>query len=142
MKRNLVALVSFLSGLVFGVGLLLAEMNRPPKVLGFLDIAGPWDPSLAFVMIGAIIVAFFAFRFVGRRPTSLLGEPIRLPATTAIDGKLLAGSAIFGLGWGLGGVCPGPALVDLGLYDAGALVFVVAMLAGMVVEKRLFASRN
>lgn len=141
MNRYSVVFVAFLSGLVFGVGLLLAEMNRPPKVLGFLDIAGLWDPSLAFVMIGAIVVAFFAFRIAGRRPTSLLGEPIRLPATTAIDGKLLAGNAIFGLGWGLGGVCPGPAFIDLGLYDAGALVFVVAMLVGMVAEKRLFAAR-
>ena len=141
MKRNLVSLSAFLAGIVFGLGLLVAEMNRPPKVLGFLDIAGLWDPSLAFVMIGAIVAAFFAFRIAGRRPTSLLGEPIRLPATTAIDGKLLAGSAIFGVGWGLAGVCPGPAIVDLGFFDGGAFVFVAAMLVGMIAEKRLFAAR-
>ncbi len=141
MNRNLVSPVAFCAGLVFGLGLLVAEMNRPAKVLGFLDVAGPWDPSLAFVMIGAIPVAFFAFRIARGRATSFLGEPIHLPAAAAIDRKLLAGSAIFGVGWGLAGLCPGPALVDLGLADGGAVVFVAAMCAGMVLEKRLFPAR-
>jgi hypothetical protein len=141
MNRSVVMLSVFCAGLVFGVGLLVAEMNRPDKVLGFLDIAGLWDPSLAFVMIGAIAVAFFAFRIARRRTTSFLGEPILLPGAVMIDRKLLAGSAIFGVGWGLAGLCPGPALVDLGLLDGGAVVFVAAMIVGMILEKRLFPSR-
>lgn len=140
-KRNLVSLSAFLAGIVFGLGLLVAEMNRPPKVLGFLDVAGLWDPSLAFVMLGAIAAAFFAFRDASRRSVSLLGEPVRLPSATAIDRRLLAGSAIFGVGWGLAGVCPGPAIVDLGFFDSGAFVFAAAMLAGMAAEKFLFRAR-
>lgn len=141
MNRSLVISFAFCAGLIFGAGLLVAEMNRPEKVLGFLDIAGLWDPSLAFVMVGAIAIAFFAFRVARRRATSFLGEPIHLPGAAMIDRKLLAGSAIFGVGWGLAGLCPGPALVDLGFPDGGALVFVAAMIAGMILEKRLFPSR-
>ena len=127
-------LVTYLAGLIFGVGLCISGMNRPEKVLGFLDIAGLWDPSLAFVMAGAIGVAFFAFRLAATRARAWLGDPMRLPTSTTVDRRLLAGSAIFGLGWGLAGVCPGPAIVDLGFLDPRAAVFVVAMLAGMVAE--------
>mgnify|MGYP000078217377 FL=1 len=127
-------LVTYLAGLIFGVGLCVSGMNRPEKVLGFLDIAGLWDPSLAFVMAGAIGVAFFAFRLAATRARAWLGDPMRLPTSTTVDRRLLAGSAIFGLGWGLAGVCPGPAIVDLGFLDPRAAVFVVAMLAGMVAE--------
>lgn len=127
-------LVTYLAGLIFGVGLCVSGMNRPEKVLGFLDIAGLWDPSLAFVMAGAIGVAFFAFRLAAMRARAWLGDPMRLPTSTTVDRRLLAGSAIFGLGWGLAGVCPGPAIVDLGFLDPRAAVFVVAMLAGMVAE--------
>ena len=127
-------LVTYLAGLIFGAGLCVSGMNRPEKVLGFLDIAGLWDPSLAFVMAGAIGVAFFAFRLAAMRARAWLGDPMRLPTSTNVDRRLLAGSAIFGLGWGLAGVCPGPAIVDLGFLDPRAAVFVVAMLAGMVAE--------
>jgi uncharacterized membrane protein YedE/YeeE len=127
-------LVTYLAGLIFGVGLCISGMNRPEKVLGFLDVAGLWDPSLAFVMAGAIGVAFFAFRLAAMRARAWLGDPMRLPTSTNVDRRLLAGSAIFGLGWGLAGVCPGPAIVDLGFLDPRAAVFVVAMLAGMVAE--------
>lgn len=128
------ALLTFFAGLIFGAGLCISGMNRPEKVLGFLDIAGLWDPSLAFVMAGAIGVAFFAFRLAATRARAWFGDPMRLPTSTTVDRRLLAGSAIFGLGWGLAGVCPGPAIVDLGFLDPRAAVFVVAMLAGMVAE--------
>ena len=124
----------YFAGLLFGVGLCVSGMNRPEKVLGFLDLAGSWDPSLAFVMIGAIGVAFFAFRLAASRQRAWLGDPIRLPTQTAIDHRLLAGAALFGLGWGLAGVCPGPAIVDLGFLDPRAAAFVAAMLAGMATE--------
>lgn len=132
----------YLAGLVFGVGLCVSGMNRPEKVLGFLDAAGLWDPSLAFVMIGAIGVAFFAFRSAALRPRAWLDEPIRLPTNNTIDGSLLAGSAMFGLGWGLAGVCPGPAIVDLAFFDPRAAVFVGAMLAGMAAESFLSQAKR
>lgn len=128
------SLFTYFAGLIFGLGLCVSGMNRPEKVLGFLDIAGLWDPSLAFVMTGAIGVAFFAFRSAALRPRAWLGDPVRLPAKTTIDRRLLTGSAIFGLGWGLAGVCPGPAIVDLGFLDFRAAVFLGAMLAGMTAE--------
>ena len=124
----------YLAGLIFGAGLCISGMNRPEKVLGFLDLAGLWDPSLACVMVGAIGVAFFAFRAAASRPVAWFGDPVRLPTNKAIDRQLLAGSAIFGLGWGLAGVCPGPAIVDLGFRDPRAAIFVGAMLAGMAAE--------
>jgi uncharacterized membrane protein YedE/YeeE len=123
--------VSFLSGLVFGVGLLLSGMADPAKVLGFLDLAGAWDPSLALVMGGALAVAAGAFGVARRRRVSLLGEPLRLPTARQIDARLVGGSLLFGIGWGVAGFCPGPALVALGLGSAQAVLFVLAMLAGM-----------
>jgi uncharacterized membrane protein YedE/YeeE len=122
---------SLLAGLVFGLGLILSGMVDPAKVLGFLDLAGAWDPSLALVMAGAIAVGLVAFTVARRRDTTLLGLPLRLPTASAIDRRLLVGSLTFGVGWGLAGFCPGPALVALGMGEPKAVVFAAAMLAGM-----------
>ena len=122
---------AFLAGLVFGLGLLLSGMADPAKVLGFLDLAGAWDPSLMFVMGGAVGVGAVAFAFARRRPRSLLGERMQLPSKTSIDRRLIVGALLFGAGWGLVGFCPGPALVALGLGEPKAVVFVAAMLGGM-----------
>ena len=124
-------LFSFLAGLVFGLGLIVSGMADPAKVLGFLDLAGDWDPSLVFVMGGAIAVGTIAFFVARKRVVSLLGAPMRLPASRDIDRRLLGGSLLFGIGWGIAGFCPGPALVALGMGEVKALVFVAAMLAGM-----------
>lgn len=125
---------ALLAGLVFGLGLLVSGMANPAKVLGFLDLAGAWDPSLAFVMGGAIAVGLPAFTLARRRRTALLtGAPMNLPTATRIDWRLMGGSLLFGIGWGLAGFCPGPALVALGMGLDQALVFVLAMLGGMVV---------
>ena len=129
--RNLIALAV---GLLFGVGLCVSGMTHPDKVLGFLDLAGAWDPSLAFVMAGALAVAFFAFRFARARGRDLTGEALALPEKQAIDTPLVVGSVIFGIGWGLVGICPGPGIVDVGFFDFRALVFVAAMAAGMIVH--------
>lgn len=126
-------LMALLSGLIFGVGLMVSGMSNPAKVLGFLDIAGSWDPSLAFVMVGAIVMASLAFFIARRRTRSLLGLPVQLPASTAITLRLVLGSATFGIGWGMAGFCPGPALVALGAGYPKAIGFVAAMVAGMVV---------
>ncbi|MBB5390651.1 MULTISPECIES: DUF6691 family protein [unclassified Herbaspirillum] len=135
-------LVCFASGLLFGLGLMLSGMADPAKVLGFLDLAGHWDPSLAFVMIGAIGVGVFAFAAARRRKSSWLGLPMQLPAAAGITPRLLAGSALFGIGWGVAGFCPGPALVALGMGEGKAIAFVLAMLAGMLVFEWLEARRR
>jgi uncharacterized protein len=123
--------IAWLAGLVFGVGLILGGMTNPAKVLAFLDITGDWDPSLAFVMMGAIAVGFFAFKSAARRQLSRLGMPIHLPGTTLIDRKLVLGAALFGAGWGLAGFCPGPALASLLTGGSAVWLFVASMLAGM-----------
>jgi len=123
---------AFIVGLVFGIGLIVAGMTNPAKVQGFLDLAGHWDPSLAFVMGGAILVGLVAFRFAGRRERSLLGQAMRLPAATRIDRRLVLGGLAFGVGWGLAGFCPGPALASLATGSGKARIFTVAMLAGMI----------
>jgi uncharacterized membrane protein YedE/YeeE len=134
------ALSALLSGLVFGLGLIVSGMANPAKVLGFLDLAGAWDPSLALVMAGAILVGFFAFLIAKKRTLSFLGADMKLPTASAIDPRLLTGSALFGAGWGIAGFCPGPGLVALGMGEPKAVVFVASMLVGMVVftwrEKR------
>ncbi len=135
------AFIAFAAGLVFGLGLLLSGMADPAKVLGFLDLAGRWDPSLAFVMAGAIALAALAFARVRGRARSLLGEPIQLPTASRIDRRLLVGALLFGVGWGLAGFCPGPAIVALGLGETKAVVFVLAMLGGMGLFE-LFEARN
>jgi len=122
---------SLLAGLLFGLGLIVAGMTNPAKVIGFLNLAGPWDPSLAFVMAGAIAVGTVAFLVARRRAVSLLGAAMQLPAARDIDRRLVLGSMVFGVGWGLAGFCPGPGLVALGMGEFKALVFVAAMLVGM-----------
>ena len=124
-------LSSLLAGLVFGLGLIVSGMANPAKVIGFLDVAGRWDPSLALVMAGAIAVGAIAFALARTRSASFLDAPMRLPTDKQIDRRLLAGALVFGVGWGIAGFCPGPALVAIGMGSAKAVVFVVAMLAGM-----------
>ncbi len=124
-------LVNFAIGLIFGLGLILGGMGDPAKIQNFLDLFGTWDPSLAFVMGGAVVVTFIGYRLVWRRPAPLAGGKFQIPARTDIDGRIILGPAIFGIGWGLGGYCPGPALTALGLGAPGTLVFVPAMVAGM-----------
>ena len=120
-----------LLGLVFGLGLILSGMSNPAKVLGFLDLAGTWDPSLAFVMGGAIIVGLVAFQVARKRTQTFLGGALKLPTAKDIDKRLVLGSLAFGAGWGLAGFCPGPALVSLGSGEIKAFIFVAAMLVGM-----------
>ena len=125
-------LASFVAGLVFGVGLIVSGLVNPSKVLGFLDLAGSWDPSLALVMAGAIAIGLPAFFVAEKRAVTLLGTPMKLPNAGKIDRRLVLGSLAFGVGWGLAGFCPGPALVALGAGQVKALVVVAAMLAGML----------
>ena len=122
---------ALLAGLIFGLGLILSGMANPAKVLGFLDLAGAWDPSLMFVMGGAIGVAFVGFAAAARRKVTPTGEPINLPTARRIDRPLVIGALLFGIGWGIAGFCPGPALVGAGMLEPKALLFVLAMLAGM-----------
>ena len=124
-------LTSFLSGMVFALGLGISGMTRPVKVIGFLDFFGAWDASLAFVMIGAIAVYFAAYRWSGKMSSPLLAADFSLPKRSDLDAKLIAGAALFGSGWGLGGFCPGPALTSLASSAPPVLIFVAAMMAGM-----------
>lgn len=126
-------LVGAIAGLIFGLGLIVSGMVEPAKVLGFLDLAGAWDPSLAFVMAGAIAVGLPAFALAARRRETWLGLQMQLPKVTVIDRRLVGGSLLFGAGWGLAGLCPGPALVVAASGDLKALAFVAAMVAGMAV---------
>jgi uncharacterized membrane protein YedE/YeeE len=128
--KQLRYVVSFVCGLLFGAGLALAGMTRPQKVLGFLDVAGHWDPSLLFVLAGAVAIAAVAFHFILRRKSPLLARSFDLPTSTSIDRKLVVGALIFGLGWGLAGYCPGPAIALLAAPDAEAFYFLPALLAG------------
>lgn len=121
----------FATGLIFGIGLIISGMTDPGKVIGFLDLAGAWDPSLALVMGGAILVGVFAFALARRRTRTFLGSALHLPVSRDIDRRLLGGSLLFGAGWGLAGFCPGPAIVSAGAGQPKAMVFVLAMLAGM-----------
>jgi uncharacterized protein len=127
--------LQFVVGLIFGFGLLLSGMSNPAKVLNFLDlggiVSGNWDPSLAFVMAGAIAVTFTGFRLVLRRSQPLFADRFHLPTKRALDIRIVAGPAIFGVGWGLAGFCPGPALTALGFGSRAAFIFVAAMLSGM-----------
>jgi len=118
-------------GLIFGLGLVVSGMIDPAKVQNFLDIFGTWDPSLAFVMAGAVIVAFMGYRLAWRNAAPMLDDRFHLPKSTAVDRRLVLGAGIFGVGWGLGGYCPGPALTAVGLLAPGTIVFVPAMLVGM-----------
>ena len=131
-KNTVYRIVEFAVGLLFGIGLMLSGMTDPGKVIGFLDFFGTWDPSLALVMGGAIMVGFFAFTVAKKRTTTFLGGVMRFPTNLDIDKKLVLGSLMFGTGWGLAGFCPGPALVSMADGQPKALLFVVAMLVGMV----------
>jgi uncharacterized membrane protein YedE/YeeE len=131
------AVIALVSGLVFGLGLIVSDMASPAKVLGFLDVAGAWDPSLGFVMAGAIAVAAPAFALTRRRRDSWAGLPLQPPTQTRIDRRLVGGSLLFGIGWGLAGLCPGPAVALLGMGRVKALVFVLAMGAGMALHAAL-----
>ena len=128
------AVIALLAGVVFGLGLMLSGMGDPAKVQNFLDFFGHWDPSLGLVMGGAIAVGLLAFTWAKKRQTALLGAPMQLPTATVVDGKLLTGAALFGLGWGLAGFCPGPAVMNLVTGHAQVWLFVAAMLVGMAVQ--------
>lgn len=128
---------SLLSGLIFGVGLILAGMANPAKVLAFLDIAGLWDPSLGLVMAGAIGIGLIAFAVAKRRKLSYLGFSIQLPTNRVIDKRLVLGSLAFGVGWGLVGICPAPAFVLLGVGSSKGIIFVIAMVIGMGIYELL-----
>ena len=132
---------ALLSGLIFGLGLIISGMANPAKVLGFLDVTGNWDPSLAFVMAGAICVGIVAFAVARRHSRSVLGAPMELPQARRISFRLIGGSLLFGVGWGLAGFCPGPAIVAAGSGQPKAWIFVLAMLGGMVLFS-LFEGRN
>ena len=125
------ALASLFAGLLFGIGLIVSGMANPEKVLGFLDIAGLWDPSLAFVMGGAVIVGLFAFAIARKRTLSLLGFSMRVPGQSHINKRLVIGGLLFGVGWGIAGICPGPGLVGVGAGEIKSVVFVASMVAGM-----------
>ncbi len=133
--------VNLLAGLVFGLGLLISGMANPAKVQNFLDVAGSFDPSLIFVMLGAVLVTFIGYRLVLRRPRPILAERFLLPTLQDIDLRLLAGAALFGIGWGLSGYCPGPAITSLPLLAKGTLVFVPAMLAGIALARFVTRAR-
>lgn len=133
----MLVIFAFLCGLIFGVGLLISGMANPEKVLGFLDLSRPWDPSLAFVMIGAIAVGIVGFALVKGKKRAFCGVPILLPANYTIDRTLVVGAILFGLGWGLAGICPGPALVLLGAGVGKGLLFILAMLVGMWLVNRV-----
>lgn len=133
MKR--VGLFAFLSGLVFAIGLALAGMTQPSKVVGFLDFLGDWDPSLAFVMGGAILVYLPAYRIITKRNTPVFAAQFLLPTRKDIDKRLLVGAGLFGVGWGLGGFCPGPALASVGSFGTAALVFTASMFGGFLLHR-------
>mgnify|MGYP001359720700 CR=1 FL=1 len=137
MKKLIIAL---LCGIIFGLGLSLSQMVNPNKVLAFLDLSGNWDPSLAFVMIGALAVAMPAFRYIQKRRQPLLENAFHVSHKTAVDKSLLTGAALFGIGWGMTGYCPGPAVASLGFGSLEALVMVVAIYAGFFTE-RYFAKQ-
>ncbi|WP_378949080.1 DUF6691 family protein [Paracoccus sp. R86501] len=132
----------FLSGLIFGLGLVISGMSDPAKVLNFLDVAGSWDPSLAFVMGGATVTTYLGYRLVWRRPAPVLDPSFDIPTNRSIDRPLLTGAALFGAGWGIGGFCPGPAFTALPLLAPGTLVFLPAMLLGLWIGAGLKARRT
>ena len=133
-------LMALIAGLVFGLGLIVSGMTDPSKVLGFLDLAGSWDPSLAFVMGGALLVGLLAFPLAARRTRSLSGQAMHLPSATHIDRRLILGGLTFGAGWGLAGYCPGPVIASLAQGGSQPWIFFIAMLAGMalfeILERR------
>ncbi len=138
MKTQLTAL---LTGVLFGLGLAVSQMINPQKVIAFLDVFGNWDPSLALVLAGAVVVSFVGFQLAKRRATPVLASSFHAPTRTDLDARLLAGAAIFGIGWGLAGYCPGPAISALALGSLEPVVFLLAMAAGSLTLSR-FDRRN
>ena len=134
--------VGFAAGLLFGIGLCLGQMVNPARVIGFLDIFGTWDPTLVFVMAGAVVTAFAGYRLVMARGRPLLSEFFLLPKTGKIDGQLIAGAAIFGAGWGIAGFCPGPAITAIGALSGEAVVFFGAMILGLGIGKAIQDTLN
>jgi uncharacterized membrane protein YedE/YeeE len=128
---------AFFVGLLFGLGLIISGMTDPSKVIGFLDLAGAWNPSLAFVMGGAVLIGTGGFSIAKKRQRSLLGAPMKLSAATELDSRLLLGSLVFGIGWGMAGFCPGPAVVSAAAGQPKAWIFVASMLAGMALYVEL-----
>ncbi len=131
-------MITLLAGVIFGLGLIISGMINPTKVIGFLDVTGKWDPSLAFVMAGAISFAYVGFKFVAPKKETIFDDPIHLPGTTNVSKELIIGSLLFGAGWALAGFCPGPALVALGAGYKEAFIFVMAMILGMYIHDHLF----
>lgn len=131
---------AFLTGLVFGIGLVVSQMVNPAKVLNFLDVAGSWDPSLALVMVGAIAVTGLGYKLVLKQPAPVFAERFQVPTRQDLDARLLSGAAIFGIGWGLVGLCPGPALTVLGTGRGDAFIFAAAMFAGFFLNRLLAGS--
>jgi uncharacterized membrane protein YedE/YeeE len=142
MKRHFGLLSQYLIGVLFGVGLIISGISNPQKILGFLDLAGTWDPSLIFVMAGAVIVGLGGFYVVSKRTEAFFGGALHIPQRRDISKPLIIGSLIFGAGWGIAGFCPGPAIVALGAGHLKALVFVLAMLAGMALCDRFFGAHK
>ncbi|MEE9330376.1 MAG: YeeE/YedE family protein [Parvularculaceae bacterium] len=139
MRQNLTALIA---GAVFGIGLTVSEMINPAKVIGFLDLFGNWDPSLAFTMGGGLIVTAIGYRLVWRRSTPIFSEQYQLPQNTQIDKNLALGAILFGTGWGLAGLCPGPAIAAISIGGIKAMTFVVAMIAGIVIFEFVLGNRR
>jgi len=135
-------LASFVSGVLFAVGLGVGGMTKPAKVTAFLDFFGDWDPSLAFVMIGAILMHAVLYRLIRRRPAPLFASAFSIPTRTDIDTRLVGGAALFGIGWGLGGFCPGPAVTSLASGRTSVMIFVVSMLVGMALYKGMESLRR
>jgi uncharacterized membrane protein YedE/YeeE len=130
-------LIALFSGLLFGIGLIASGMTDPSKVQGFLDLAGKWDPSLALVMGGALVVASFAFAYAAKRQKTMFGDPLHLPTATKVDRPLVWGSLTFGLGWGLAGYCPGPVLASIAVGGIKPWLFAASMIAGMALYELL-----
>ena len=142
MRKHFSLVGQYAIGVLFGWGLIISGMSNPQKILGFLDLAGNWDPSLMFVMMGAVIVGLAGFYVVSKRTEAFFGGVLHIPTRRDITKPLIIGSLIFGAGWGIAGFCPGPALVALGAGHLKALVFVVAMLAGMEICERFFTAHK
>ena len=142
MKKHFGLLSQYAIGVLFGLGLIISGMSNPQKILGFLDPAGNWDPSLIFVMFGAVLVGLGGFYVVSKRTEAFFGDALHIPTRRDITKPLIVGSLIFGAGWGIAGFCPGPALVAMGAGHLKALVFVIAMLAGMEICERFFSAHK
>ena len=136
------SLFALISGVIFGLGLIVSGMANPQKVIGFLDLFGDWDPSLALVMVGAIGVGIVVFTYAGKRAKTFLGDDLQVTKQTVIDKKLVFGSLIFGVGWGVAGFCPGPGLVSLGMGYFEGFIFVIAMIAGMLIFQLIQKERR